>query len=773
MKKAAIGFMIGVVVTAIVAVMSVRYLSQFPSPDETQLRVDLEIKSKEFQQISSQLAETKKDLKETKDKPAQNMREQRREEDAIRVRKQELQEVEDQINKLKSTLENLQAAVAAIKALRGADFIAIGGGAIVGITSQDDKFILAGKVSDPNLASVARRAVARWRMPLYTGDSDFCRKIVSAYTPGDILTKNDNHEVDAIYRNHRFVSVAPKGESEIVHFHDVETNALRIGYYLGNDSHSVTVNTIDKKSETVARVQVAEASAIRGSANALVQIAQQIDFIDLCCLEVARRIGTPEGKKGIRPKVVIKVVCGERNNNFSRHGYGQGSFQSLGNLQIPIKGFSSAGRFNHKAWADELQDLLYERLVHLGVVVVEREFIDILDKERKRNGLKNARERDELRLAGTHYFVCKINVSAVAHRSRLAIRLIDIDTEQVLWALSFSPSPSAENHVRFNVASGQLFLLNGSATPGLNSPPIFREQLDAGEKHTLDNRLIVFEKGMKSKERNAFRDPFNSRIVFIEEDKVKKNQMQKISSGKGLAKDKILKYMAYSLYRAAMPRAGVVAQVEDRKAFVRMEDSDKYVPVGSNVPVYHFDESEKRQNIPERLGVMLAVRDVTPKGFRVSFGGGRISPIWEEYFSLSVGDVVVPTGQKAPKIAIQGFDFVEPTGKFWTDTRSRTKVYASTMATAAKLSRRLAEACTHMGLDVVVGSSAQTRNNSRRRMISDENVQYFVTGTISPANKRLVVYNVKLSVVNRDKTPVLDEHLLVNSTQVEEWDPTQ
>ena len=769
---ALLSFLVGALAAADGVVAIAMHLADMPSQKEIQLQSDLTCSQDDLTRTKDDLKDVRNRYEELRDRPESVLKQSRSAEDELRKIRMEIQELREEKQKSIRELQQLNQSISTVRNFRKAIFAIFGGEAIVGITSSKDGFQIIAE-AESALANTAKRSVIRWRVPVYVNNTELGRELGVDYEVGDKLDSKDSERLANIYQTHRFVSPAPSNEAQLVHYKDLEVNVPRIGYYVRHDDQSMTLNTIDNGEELVLRTQVAPASAVRGEADVLVEAAEQLQFIDLCCLEIARRIGSPEGSKTIPPRVVVFVDC------VAERGYARSHRRvpkDLGNLRVSSD-VSESNTLDLKAWSREIEDTIYEGMVRLGVTVVERRMLEVIDRERALATSRKQSFQEELRLVGTHIFTCRVDLSAVTQSTRLSVRLVDIATDQDLWARSNTPSrPRGEEHSRFNVASGDLYLLNQQKKSKLQVETLFREPIGDGSSGSLENRLVIVERGIAPKGKTALRDPFSSQVYIVENRYIDKDRILPMRSGMDAPKDIALNYLSYSVFQSAMPRAGILIETSGDTATVRMHEADQIVDAGSNLPVYRTKENYRRADPPERLPRLLKVRDVTPKGMRVGLDGGRLTPVWSEHVTLKPGDVVVPSGQKPPTITVLGFSITQPTKQVWKEMKlGDPKVRQRVLDATEILTERLTTACDKIGFEVLPATydlQNSARDTNRVKQIMERRgIEYLVAGTITPASS--LQYEVVLTVADEDLDIIRRESVKVNSRQLEKWDPAR
>ena len=782
MSKTVIGiftFFTGTLLAGAASVGLVMYSSQFPTETEVKQQEQIKEMYGKLAELTEELNESQQELASWKERLPELHREIRDTEDQLSRRQRELEKIDDKINEANRTLDNLGKAIGAVKQLRKSEFAMIGGDSILGLSVKQNKFQVVGEVED-ELARIARQAVVRWRMPLYTGDADLSRKLSSAYDPGEPLFDSDQRLLNEIYRTHRFVDPPPEGSARMVHLRDSSANITRVGFYRNHDEDSVELNTIDNSQEVVRRTAVAPGTAVMGNADAIVEGAQHLQFLDLCCLEIARRMGTPTGKRSIPPRVAILVDCvvpGRSRLGLSGTPLSDGAEDSSTSMQLPNTASVLQGKLDRTTWSRQLEDELHEKLIKLNVPVLERKYLKALDAERLLASERNQAYPESLRMVATHLFVCRIDLSALNGSSRLAVRLLDISSDEALWAGNFTPTKALEQHTRYHVASGQLFVINPGGMSAKTSVPIVRKKLNPKDPSTLSNRLVVFEKGVASNDKVALRDIFSSEVTILDKKLIKK--AKHIQTGEDVPRDLLPKYMTYSIYSRVMPQAGMIVEDENNFMHARMRNADKIMSIGASLTAFQHISDGSHYQPPSRFPNHLAVNNVSADGIRLADGLGRVKLIWSENEAIAPGDIVVPPGQQAATVIFDDLQFEAPPEEVWKKirggTNKREKFHRLSMELGDRLTRGLAKASAFVGINVV-----NNTNNNRYRTVSRysrghgsnaSNVNYTVRGTVSPLGQS--TFKVDLFVLDRENNPIQTEQFAVLAKQVEKWNPTR
>ncbi|MBI1349262.1 hypothetical protein GC163_23580 [bacterium] len=480
-----------------------------------------------------------------------------------------------------------------------------------------------------------------------------------------------------VWKAHRFVPLDPDVENpSFVVYRDVQQNKQRVGFLVGNAGpDQFVIRSVSTTNRDVPRgvVQTGSVRAERGKD--IVGFLEEGDsFLDYCILNVGQKVGTPEDIPNfVCVAVHVALEVPELDEDARRNAVhdvgliaseaGLSSFGAAFGLQmVNLNGRTNSDVLTKAQRAAE--DKLYQKLIELGIPVVEREHLNTVEQERKSLRRRSSRDFGN-QLDATHVLVADIDES-VFGRVTLSMRLVDVSTGQAIWAGSGEDTlPREEDwggimlHGGRPVIADASTLENGIKSQLIESPRLLMVGKDDTSTQIPDKVLVVQEAGLAGVTNALYRPLFgrNSQPVSFDQPLTPVNTIDVVP------RDQQYRYLMWQLGQKMLTPAGRITELKpigDHQQATVTLGKQHGVRQGDLLRVLRSNESSTGP--AERLipcGIRATVvydnhceAMVTPSG---------LGSYWDDAtYAPQVSDVVVSRFDRRRKVAVFPAAFREP-----------------------------------------------------------------------------------------------------------------
>lgn len=480
-----------------------------------------------------------------------------------------------------------------------------------------------------------------------------------------------------VWKAHRFVPIDPDVENPtFVVFRDAQHNQQRLGFLVGDAGpNQFVMRPVSRTNRDVARgvVQTGSVRAERGKD--IVGFLEEGDsFLDYCILNVAQKVGTPEDIPNfVCVAVHVALEVPELDEEDRRRATREvvvvspetdsDSFNAAFGLQMAHVNARTNADFITKAQR-AAEDKLYQKLIEIGIPVVEREHLDTVERERKTLRRRSSRDFGN-QLDATHVLVADVDES-VTGRITLNMRLVDVSTGQAVWAGSGAETlPRAEDWGGFMLHGGRPVIANADKLDDaiksqlIESPRAMMVGNDETSTVIPNKVLLVEEAGQAGVTTALYRPLFGRKsqpLTFTE-------PLTPVNTVEAVPRDQQYRYLMWQLGQKMLTPAGRITELKpvgdhheatvtlgkqhgvkqgDLLRVLRKNDSstgpdERLIPCGIRATVVY-------DNYCEAL--------VTPSG---------LGTYWDEAaYAPQVSDVVVSRFDRRRKVAVFPAAFRDP-----------------------------------------------------------------------------------------------------------------
>ncbi|MCA9053318.1 MAG: hypothetical protein KDA75_05745 [Planctomycetaceae bacterium] len=611
----------------------------------------------------------------------------KRERDDLAIRKTQL---ETQVASLKGRLET-------VKVWQKPQFV-LGGRSsayVVGLAESGSDFEVTSKSTGDEVdwAISAARKVGVPRISTPRAER-LARQLYSELQPGDFVSSQIREQIQKEYwKSWQFVGMPPQANLSFVTYREVRANRPEVGILKVVSPESLTVRRVAAEDVVVQRGGVRPGTVWADDGDRIIPALEVGDsFLDYCLLAAAQKLSLPDDINGFvrvavhvnidqllksfeqgTPTQLFNIRYGEDGNNPLQ---GNGSFapdnssrRAEIDYQVDRGGMSaSQQKFLHQQ-GRRIEDEIYERLLKLGVSVVEREYADQIKTEQAYQHVEDI--RDFARLAdATHLLVAELDESQQAARFRLSMRLIDLRDAAVKFAASDDEAaPTLDDAQQFVLNSGRPAILTAVTTDEKGKPiePIDLKGFESPRRVPFvgpssnkppENPLVIFENVVGDE--LIYRPLFSRQLQSLPLDKVRYELFEATPQNldSNATRTQKLRYAVWQLAQATLTPAGRILNVapDGRTATVTLGTRHGLRPGDVLRVLRTFDRSggDQFQGLEEMLiPARLTVQNVLADSSSVHIVDNGIDVAWQsEEMRPGIGDVVVSRVELPRRIAV-------------------------------------------------------------------------------------------------------------------------
>ena len=588
-------------------------------------------------------------------------------------------------------------------------------------------------------------------IPRLNREAELNRNIYLQHEVGEELSDELMTRLAQGYRIHRFLPYDPTDDPQMICFHDLADQKLKLGFYESHDEDQLYFRAFDKKSKAVKRSNIVPGTARRGHPDDIFEEVDDVDFLDFSALQIAKHLGSPVGfPTHVNLGVEMDIDLPERllNNNLQFRGqltfFDIFTIGAIGVIPQPRKEFLESISL-------ELEDLFISKLNKLGVPVVEREEMALVINGYReaeieytwypRYNLSVSVTEKEVRSMGkasyaSHVALVEVGECDTPNHYRLSIRLLNANSSNVVWAdVAERPYFKAVPAKYQSLKSGQLFILNDPEKvrkllardfPNLKKKPAqqFQPRLMYYENEFADKSDPKFLNGFRDLDNPSFttisrKDIHSKSSYAVEEwDEDKPTQMA-------------LDYICWGLCDSIAPSAGRVVSSNETTTEIRLKGAGRFVNPGDRLRVVRF-AGEKRTSAPDIVPAILTISKVNEDSIEASANLTALKPVWNAENKPQKGDVVYPLNMQRPLIAIENAILIIPPIKQLEQQGlargPKGKEVRSTAIRMGKVAaKRLRQQCMDSNIAIVVGEDEEA--------VIDKGATHVIKTTIEPVTK--------------------------------------
>ena len=663
-------------------------------------------------------------------------------------------------------------------------------------------------------------------IPVMVRDKELTRQISNAVTEtGGMLSRELKLRLMDHWKVHRFVSLRPEDPTEYVMYQDLggETPRYRIGVFLGAEADSLRVHPVSQTPLSLPRQRIGLGSAGVGTSDEF-EGSPVVNFLDYAVLRIAQEVSSRDDRPNLVNIMLHAEVDALAEDLKLNRQINRMALRQLENLAENACGLDHDGAEHLKSkicraiaslipdtnqgpdlssvlleraeavrvlrtMTNDLEDLLYEKFVQVGLPVLERENLEPVLTER----MLAEDYFDQFALAsddpgrvaeygklycGTHVVMVEVK-QAQDGPYLLSIRLVDVNTSEVLWAGTGGAggkeflSPSAAYCM---MDAGQVKVVQfGQGSARVDQPQKLRlASLDLNKPQNEARVGYIREQGSQV----FYRDLFSYDWIPVERSQIK--SITDIGSAQALTPESSLRFLTYQVARHVMPHAGQIVQTEvgpEGTAWLDLSAANG-VKVGQRFALLRRDSEGVNRILP----LQLVARQVDQQRTEVAVDAGLRS-VWPDGGSPQLGDLVVPLGETQPLVAIGDIKYSPD----FLDVRitqairgltpaNRDKLQVATINAEKSAAHRLRAALTSLDVPCLDQTLQQKlgKSISAQQVMQATGATRAIYGTIvpdssSPSNPR---FSIRLKVVASDGTSeVALPEVTVFANQLESWHP--
>ena len=731
--------------------------------------------------VQSELRDVKqeiRDLKSARDKVQRDTDRLRREQETL------IQEGE----KLKKEIRSLSAMRDTLQGFQTSDLVLlapeVSGVALV--SDQGEYRVVS--VANGDLAPVAEKISAKCLVPRIIDirlTTRLAREVrVNSSLPAHFVQDLSNHLVSGPYRT--------TPDSRYVAFHDLQAAETKLGFLVSADDHQAVVLSSDGKSRTVRSTQVRPGSAMIGSPKDLMEIAGDINYLDFVSLRIADYFSDPRftGERVCLAVYVSTDIDGIQQELQKVESHlASGLERSATIFDVPVQAyFVSRARDLGKRrnvqqgaelFARKAEDMLYSRLVGMGMHVVERQN---LGKVLLEAGKRAIVHRDFSNFATTfasHAYATHVVFLDVGTRHangdyHLAARLVDCAKGgEVLWAddsESYLSPPVPPGSWQDN--SGQLAMLRSPASAG--RPSVSRNIKVPLHAPNQPERIVHYMPALSSKRNVVIRELFDRQLYRIPagDFEILNENLSGIDDAKF---GNQLRYLIWRIAQQALPSAGRVVRIDQSasSATVSLSKASQLYKEGDTFYALRVPELDLKyadnahvaeSQLEERLPFHLVASHIQGDEFTLQINAPNVEMLWSNGYDLELGDVAQPRYYVSPRVGVViGYEnpIQQDQHKLnWNRPARRQRIVTQTRETGQSLVSSLRTALQLVDVDVDIEQRSPGSRNTH-------NVNIVLQPTY-PDDNYLVQVQLGSSGTSSDVTNL---RFAVRGDEIRDWSP--
>jgi hypothetical protein len=575
---------------------------------------------------------------------------------------EDLKRLEQDRQKLQEENKQLQEKVVFVSRWRRAHFLVMDHNSFASavLARPDGTFEVLAKAEHP-WAEYARKVAYKFQIPRLDRDQRLARQLHAEGLLGQPLDQHLDSELRKYWRVHKHVPPGPNEPASFVVFRDVVQNRHRLGFFVGVDGQGLDFYPVGGNVEHVPRARIEPATALKGPGPTL-RLEADTDFLDLCALSIAQKVGTTENSpRLINLAVDVSVDTLEEFLKLSKEPDSEWNdviFDFLARWRMePYRPDSrkAPARWLRDA-ARELHDEIVSRLSKLGIPLLEREEINrvIAERDLAKEHHFEPQEYGRL-LCASHLVLVEVDKPSDDGKLRLSVRLDDVENGQTVWADNCDIERRKPAEVAtFLLDSGKPALVtfaNAKLTPNRNGLPLFLPRLQS--KVEDEGPRLCYIEQTASDDRPLLRDLFRTQLHSVSPQSVKHvNEDVTIDR---VPPNQRLRFVMWQVARNILPVAGRVSNVDHDRASITLGRNGR-VDVGSRYKLWRvaseFDDRSSNIDHWRRLPVEVMTTEVNDSQAKVFVATSGVEQLWPEANQIAVGDLVVRKDAPAPFVAV-------------------------------------------------------------------------------------------------------------------------
>jgi hypothetical protein len=495
---------------------------------------------------------------------------------------------------------------------------------------------------------------SEYQIPPVDGDPVLARQIYETATVGQLLDSGQTSSVSKYWKVQRYVPFGPEQSPEFVRFFDTEQRRNRLGFFLNASSQGLEFYPVGPAAETIVASRIDPPTARKATAQSL-KLAPETDFLDLCALRMAQKLGTPNGGSPQIINVAIKAFDPDWLDEFIE-------LSKEPDINWNDYFFDFVARYTGTTYrADSrkeyarvlreavgaLRDEFSRRLADLGVPGLEREREGRVNEEYDRT--KSPRSEQPLlpkQPVATHVVIGEVGKPMADGTWRFALRLVTISGQRVFEDDCDIGRPIPPEVSTFFLDSGRVAVVKRASNPASLPLLYYVEEEKYVEKE--DKKVRYFLRDIYSQEVRLY--PFGADI-----------QLDYTWFPLRIPPRQRMNALMWKLARNIMPRGGRVEQIRGDQAQISL-GTEADISVSTRCKAWRVAKHADRQSVGiDDWSIMpfeVSVSEVTGIKAKVRAVPTGLEGLWPDS-GLAVGDIVVRKDAKTPFVAICPFQYTE------------------------------------------------------------------------------------------------------------------
>jgi hypothetical protein len=556
-------------------------------------------------------------------------------------------------------------------------------------------------------ASEALRIVRNAAVPRIDRDRRLSRDVYRNVDEGEQVTAAIEERIRGYWKPYTFVK-RPDGASDtrFVHFQELSSGSLRFGLFLGFEDDKLRYQPVGKRAVLVERDYVDRKTAKIESGPRMAQTLPVAAFLDYCILNMALALnsdsqtrrqdvdGKPNTKQAEGNSTYVRVAvhvdaAALRNDveiyrkaidaNRSRKSPTESRdvktsinrIRKFANVLTVLAGWSRPDAENFllnvtkeselRKAAGVLEDQVFEKLVRLGIPILEREELEavVMDDSELSPGTAEIRRRVGQANA-THLISIELSPSNSANAAyRLSVRLTDVDNEVVKWAGEGDRFASRiELTQSFHLNSGRLATVTVPQRLRLDNknaaPNSDKRRKSVGGQTSFVAYVAPSEKATEW----SVREIGTSIPIKLQKSSVK--NIKYIESGLDVPWRLSLNYAMAMIQSALLPPAGPIISV-DKNVYIVGIGKRHGLRGGEQLYVVRANNSAQRpkDGVQEYLPVTLSVVEASDDRSRAVVGKTGFETWWPNT-QIQKNDIAVVRRNGDLVVGVETCELVDP-----------------------------------------------------------------------------------------------------------------
>ena len=575
-------------------------------------------------------------------------------------------QLQQQRDALARELEGLIARRQALDKWKRAEFLLVNPNSFaVGLQSMPDgRFMVVQKSEGLLQQDAVKWAKKEGHHPIDKNPA-LTRRLFDQVAPGEVVPESLANEIRPYWSPRWFVPFPPERlNPPFLVFQDAERGQRRLGFFMGSKNNQLNFRGVAPTNDTIAlsRVQVGSARAAEG--DKILSSLNDVDFVDYCVLNAAQKLGSSDGKPSVvRVAIHLNVDALSEELKLSRQADTRGAdhyfefYARLHGKPYPRDARKEPVRILREI-AMYVEDELYQKLIKLGIPVVERQQIRaIINESQFGKGLSPDAQDKITQVGATHMLFADIQAPQAGGRFHIAFRLTDARRGEVLWAETgerLTPNPSL--HQRFLLHTGSLAVVKVKQEAmagfhGIEDPPIVMPaQLG---KAAAREHLVILE-GPSSGNSIRYRSLFDT--LTHELPRTQFESVTPVTKDAEIPATLQLRYVVWKFGSRLLPPAGRVLHVDGDRATIALGARNGIQPqdtlhVLRPTAAPAGDASAAGSNQHLLLATTLSVTEVSDGRSQVVIGDSGL-PAVENESALLPNDLVIANSRRTVSVAL-------------------------------------------------------------------------------------------------------------------------